>query len=558
MDLWQTFAKRFTVPSIISAIMALHAFAIIMTPMVVISVAHRAIHFYPSRFLFDVQLLLALALLYLSILLRRRKRNAWRLTIVVYAVLAVSGMWRLTLGTVESSSITLAVVRDIFIPILVVSCLVLTRSQFTVRSDVRAFAISVRISALVLFAAFLYGVGGFIALDSHDYHAEISITEASHRTIDQFGLTTNAHVTAQTRRARVFEDSLSLVSTAAVGFVFVSLFQPIRQLATRDADRRRAQKIIKAHTTTSEDFFKLWPHDKAYFFNQAKTAVVAYVVRGGTALVAGDPVGRHRDMAPLLDEFMQFCRVNGWSPAFIHTASAIQPIYQTFGFSRQKIGEEAIVAIDSFVTQTSRSKYFRQITNRFTKRGLSVAYWQPPHSAANIAALQAVSDDWLSLPGRKERGFMMGSFSAAYMQQCRIAVLRNPDGSIEAFLNQLPDYHAGEASYDLLRHRKTAPGNSSDFLLSQWLMYLHQHDYRHLNLGLCPLSGLEDTEEQSAINNALHFLYANGDRFYSFSGLRRFKDKYQPTWTGRYVVYRGGLRGFTQVLTALGRALRHQ
>jgi lysylphosphatidylglycerol synthetase-like protein (DUF2156 family) len=53
----------------------------------------------------------------------------------------------------------------------------------------------------------------------------------------------------------------------------------------------------------------------------------------------------------------------------------------------------------------------------------------------------------------------------------------------------------------------------------------------------------------------MRFVYANGDRFYSFSGLHRFKSKYEPTWTNRYIAYRGGVRGFSRSLYALNKAM---
>jgi lysylphosphatidylglycerol synthetase-like protein (DUF2156 family) len=51
-------------------------------------------------------------------------------------------------------------------------------------------------------------------------------------------------------------------------------------------------------------------------------------------------------------------------------------------------------------------------------------------------------------------------------------------------------------------------------------------------------------------------VYSNGDRFYSFSGLHRFKDKYHPDWQDRYIAYPGGVRNFTRILTALNRAMK--
>jgi phosphatidylglycerol lysyltransferase len=79
-------------------------------------------------------------------------------------------------------------------------------------------------------------------------------------------------------------------------------------------------------------------------------------------------------------------------------------------------------------------------------------------------------------------------------------------------------------------------------------------------MGLAPLSGLKKDEESSAetlaINNGLQLVYAAGGRIYSFANLRRFKNKYEPSWQSRYIVYRGGLIGFSRALNALVRAMK--
>ena len=37
------------------------------------------------------------------------------------------------------------------------------------------------------------------------------------------------------------------------------------------------------------------------------------------------------------------------------------------------------------------------------------------------------------------------------------------------------------------------------------------------------------------------FLYAHGEKFYNFQGLRAYKDKFHPAWESRYLAYPGGL-----------------
>ncbi len=509
------------------------------------------------RFRVDAQLLVGLGLVYVSLYLARRKYTAWFLSVGLYAFLIVVELWRLFTTPLGAHASGLLVLRDIILPAMLVGVLLTYRQVFTVRSDVRSFTLAVRSILLVLLATFLYGVVGFLLLDHRDFHRELSGLSAAHYTLDQFGLTAHQLI-PYTRRAEVFLDSLSAISVGALAYAFLALFQPIRaHLTDQSANRALAETLLERYPASSEDFFKLWPHDKLYFFNRAHTAGIAYAVRGGVALAVGDPFGDPTALDDLLIEFDEYCRTNDWSPAFIHTEPEQNDLYKRHGFSLQKIGEEAVLDLPAFAAEVRNEKYFRQIRNKFEKQGYTTEVLQAPYNDAVLRRLQTISRDWLAQPGRDERKFMLGYFSPEYMQLSEIMVLRDAAGTIQAFINRIPSFDPEEANFDLLRHTHDSLGNSNDYLLMYFIDYLQAQGLQKLNLGLCPLAGLDShDEERSVVDSALRFVYANGDRFYSFSGLHRFKAKYRPEWSGRYVAYRGGIRGFTLAMNALNRAMK--
>jgi phosphatidylglycerol lysyltransferase len=510
-----------------------------------------------------INLLLGLGLLYLSVHIRRRKQTAWVLSVMFLTVLTVAGLARIApeghMHVMRFGHIFVQrVIIDILLPILVLSGLAIYRDQFTVKSDIRSFALSLRIVGMVFAAAFIYGVVGFLLMDNHDFHKEIGLGEAMHHTVDQFGLTTSSNLVPYTRRAKAFLDSLSIISTAAVAYALISLFQPIRMRFTdQSSSREKAHELLERYPSSSEDFFKLWPRDKLFYFNESETAGLAYHVYRGVALVVGDPFGNEAAYDELIDSFDELCVANDWAPAFIHTEHKYNELYKRHELSLQKIGEEAVLELAAFRAETVHNKYFRQIRNKFTKQGYTTEILQPPHNDSVIKRLGHVSTEWLGQPGRDERGFMMGYYSADYMNACPVMVLRDAAGTIQGFINQILSFDKDEANFDLLRHSKEALGNSNDFLMMNFIEYLHEQGFKRLNLGLCPLAGLAShDEERSVVDNALRFVYANGDRFYSFSGLHRFKAKYDPVWQGRYIAYRGGIGNFTRALNALNRAMR--
>jgi phosphatidylglycerol lysyltransferase len=515
-----------------------------------------------SGVLINLPILFGLTLIYLSTLLRRYKRTAWGVTVLVYAfMLGINAVQLADLVSRHPHFVLSGLIRLLILPLGIVTILVLCRQDFTTKSDTRSFRSAVRFAVVILSVTLIYGTAGFMLMDQHDFHQEISFPEAIHRTIDQFDLTTSRALKPYTRRAQVFLDSLSFISVVSLGYVAISFFQPLRARleANTAADRAKLKKLLDQEGGDSEDIFKLWPEDKLYFFNQAGTAGLAYKVQHGIALVVGNPVGERKTIEPLLAAFNELCFTNDWAVAFIHSQPKWNQLFKKVGFTTQKIGEEAVVNIDHFYNHTRHDKYFRNIINRFDKLGYSSQLLLPPHDDQLLAQLTKISNDWLKLPGRTERGFAMGYFSKDYMQRSNIFVARDKAGNIKAFLNQIQSFDKQEANFDLLRYEAGSPGNINDFVLVSFLDYLHlQTKFSRLNLGLCPLAGLNQPSQESRnmVNSLLQFVYSNGSRFYSFNGLYRFKAKYLPQWNGRYVIYRGGLRSFTAAMNALMRAMR--
>ncbi len=513
-----------------------------------------------NSFTIDVHLLLGLGFVYLSILLFRRKRTALVLAAAAFTFMLGEGTNELIDHLHAGRASVIILFRYIFLPGIILIALLITRDDFKVKSDIRAFRGSLILALSVLVITLGYGISGFMFMDETDFHVEISFSSAIHHTIDQFDLTTNHPLHPYSKRAKLFMDSLSFVSTASIAYLVISLVQPVRaRLIDQSEQRKKIKSIMDEYGAPSEDFFKLWPHDKHYFFNQAGNAALAYYAKRGVALILADPVGREKSFKSLLKEFSELCWANDWQPALVHVNAKYRSIYDSAGFQLQLIGQEAYIDVIHFCEVTAANKYFRNIKNRFEKENFTFELLIPPHHDAVIDRLKKISDDWLSKPGRTERGFVMGYFNEEYVQQCSIAVIRDAAKTIQAFLNIVPSssFNKTEVTYDMLRASASAPPNCNDFLLYSLLFQLRTNGQTSLSLGLAPLVGLDLTQsEENLVSSVLRFAYTNGDRIYSFSGLHRFKSKYEPQWEDRFLGYRGGIRGFTKMLNALLLAMR--
>jgi len=544
----------------LSILVAAHGVFILAITLLAQLAARHGSHL--SDIVIDLPLLVGLSLIYLSTLLRRRKRSAWLVTMLAYTFYLGLNVAEsvVNIGTRSSDLGKHAIIRAIILPVVVLGLLLIFEREFVVKSDLQGFRVATRFAVIMLVITLVYGVAGFSLMDQSDFHQEISVTSAAHYTIDQFDLTTAKPLHPYTKRAHLFVDSLSFVSVAAIVYAAISLFQPLRvRLADQSNNRQRLTDLLQKYGGLSEDFFKLWPHDKQYFFDAEERSALAFHVYRGVALCMGDPAGDSRRFGALLNSFQNLCFSHDWLPALIHVEEHHRRLYNRHGFTLQKIGQEAVVDLNHFQEAVARNKYFRHIRNKFDKQSFSCEMLAPPHHPAVLDRLQAISKEWLGRSGRVERGFVMGYYSSTYMQQCRVAVVRDAAGTIQAFMSQVPaDFDKREATFDMLRHTAGSPSNINDFLLLYFIAQLHDEGYQQLNLGLCPLVGLDedDEERRGLIDGVLRFAYANGDRFYSFSGLHRFKAKYEPTWRDRYIAYQGGVRGFSRTTTALMRVMR--
>ena len=79
-----------------------------------------------------------------------------------------------------------------------------------------------------------------------------------------------------------------------------------------------------------------------------------------------------------------------------------------------------------------------------------------------------------------------------------------------------------------------------EYLFVGLMLWGRDEGYRRFNLGMAPLSGIQDRTLAPLWNRMGAFLYRHGEHFYNFQGLRDFKQKYDPDWQPKYLACPGG------------------
>ncbi|MBX6762826.1 MAG: DUF2156 domain-containing protein [Rubrobacteraceae bacterium] len=499
-----------------------------------------------------LSLVFGLALVYLSLNLWRRKRVAWQLATASSAAIIVGHLFFRVMKLYRGVPHHVHHPEHWFVvPALTLALLLAFRGEFTVRSEPRSMKRGLLLMGGSLLFALAYGTLGFWLLDRRDFGTNFRLAASFVQTLRAYALLGTGLPRPRTAQAEWFLDSLGWTGLMSGAFAAYSLFRPLSyRYKVLPHERERAGKLLHRYGGTSLDYFKLQP-DKSYFFSKDGSAFVAYGVARGVALVLGDPSGRREAFAGLVKDFLDFCTDNGWMAAFYEAEEHLLPLYESFGMQAVLIGEEAIVDLARFGERTSHRKWFRYVVRRLEREGYTFERAEPPHRGPLLSEVEEVSRAWLSLPGRRERGFTIGSFSPEYVGGTPLFLVRDPDGRVVAFANEVPSYKEGEATIDLMRHRPEVPNGTMDYLLTKTMLHLRERGYRTFDLGLAPLSGTGGRPGAPLEERILGQLSEPLTRFFSYKGLKNYKAKFEPRWERRFLVYRGRLSGPTRVVLAL-------
>ncbi|UCE54285.1 MAG: DUF2156 domain-containing protein [Desulfobacterales bacterium] len=112
---------------------------------------------------------------------------------------------------------------------------------------------------------------------------------------------------------------------------------------------------------------------------------------------------------------------------------------------------------------------------------------------------------------------------------------------IEAFANLWTGAQLDELSLDLMRYLPQAPDGVMEYLFIRLMLWGKARGYRWFNLGMSPVSGLENRALAPLWNRLSAFVFRYGEHFYNFQGLRQYKEKFDPQWRPRYLASPGGL-----------------
>ncbi len=471
----------------------------------------------------ELVLVVGLLLIILSVFLLQGSRRAWYIAIFLTVVSAIGHLFK---GADWEEAI---------LALIAAFSLIYTRAHYTLRPHRRLTRISYMVLIFSVAAVLLYGIIGFYFMDKRHFGIDFHLNECIKIIFKMFFLFDDSDLVPLTRFGKDFIISIYFFSGSVITFIFFSLLKPyFSKPFNSEEDFKLANEILSRYGNSPLDFFKTYP-DKFVFIADDHDGFVSFKMTRYFAFVLENPVCKDGEaLVKLVKSFDKFCLENGFVCIYYRIPQQTLNLYLSLGKKSFPIGEEAIVDLTTFTMDGGKMKTTRSAINRLTSEGFDIRVYQPPIKEGLLQKLEMVSNNWLTVMNQKEIAFTQGVFDRAILKGQTIITVEDKEERVFAFLNLIPDFAPGEATYDLIRKVDDAPNGVLDLLMAKTLIYLKEQGYKSANLGLAPLSGIEGT---NLAEKTINYAYENLKAFGHFKGLRKYKEKFFPSWEKKYMVY---------------------
>jgi phosphatidylglycerol lysyltransferase len=398
----------------------------------------------------------------------------------------------------------------------------------------------------------IYAVVGCWILEAQVGRGEASLQRAIAEALYQiFGIGSPALQVSRTNRiAEWFLGSISVMSFTLLTLIAIAAMRPALHRGRHRAQAARVAELVRAHGDNSVAAFAL-EKDVDYFFSVNGRAVIAYRFESDTLLVIGDPIGPEDEIPSLLIDFEHFCLEHDWSFAFYQARPEHRELYRRRGWRFVHIGEDPVIEAARFSLEGPAVATVRRAVRKLERQGIEVRAFVPGDNPFEpwrdtdgmMDQIREISSEWLKLHRGAENGFCMGRFDQHHLSHVWLAVAWNPTARrAEAFATFVPVWARRGWALDLLRRRPDAVSGVSELLIVKTVEKARERGDQMLSLSLSALAKVEREvpvtgDGVTADDRAREFLMERLARFYDFKGVFRWKQKFDPQFEPRDLVY---------------------
>ncbi|WP_326723643.1 phosphatidylglycerol lysyltransferase domain-containing protein [Streptomyces sp. NBC_00243] len=477
--------------------------------------------------------------MFLAITMRRRKRAAWILNLVLSGLFLLLFAFALAFPEIRRypQNWISCVLTAAFVASLVVG-----RREFYAKGDRSnpKLAAAVAIGGLLvtsLFAAFLVTVTN----QAHDAHRSTFLDRW------RYGVLRLVSVAADDSRfpgittPNWVNVTINVLSTLLILAVFYAAFRSRRAVdpLTEDDERRLRALLDRYGDRDSLGYFALRREKSAVWSPTGKAAVV-YRVLGGVSLASGDPIGDLEAWPGAIEPWLAEAREHGWIPAVMGASEEAGTVYARHGLDALELGDEAIVETAEFTLEGRAMRTVRQAYNRVKRAGYEVRIRRHQDIPADeMTYLLKRADDWRD--GATERGFSMalGRLGHPDDGQCMMLECTDGDGELRAVLSFVPWGPHG-LSLDLMRRDRDSENGLMEFMVIELLNRAQEIQITQVSLNFAMFRSVFERGARLGAGPVLRLwrsLLSFFSRWWQIESLYRANAKYRPIWEPRFLLF---------------------
>ncbi|MBL1087189.1 DUF2156 domain-containing protein [Streptomyces actinomycinicus] len=338
--------------------------------------------------------------------------------------------------------------------------------------------------------------------------------------------------------------AVNVLSTALVLAVFYAAFRSRRAVdpLTED-DEKRLRVLLERHGDRDSLGYFALRREKSVVWSPTGKAAVAYRVVGGVSLASGDPLGDPEAWPGAIEPWLAQARVHGWIPAVMGAGEEAGTVYARHGLDALELGDEAVVEVSEFTLEGRAMRTVRQAYNRVKRAGYEVRIRRHADIPADaMAQLVERADDWRD--GATERGFSMalGRLGDPADGQCVMLECTDADGRLRALLSFVPWGPQG-LSLDLMRRGRDADGSANglvEFMVIELLRRAGEIGITQVSLNFAMFRSVFERGARLGAGPVLRLwrsLLSFFSRWWQIESLYRANAKYRPIWEPRFLLF---------------------
>ncbi|WP_405815839.1 phosphatidylglycerol lysyltransferase domain-containing protein [Streptomyces sp. NBC_01390] len=481
--------------------------------------------------------------MFLAITMRRRKRAAWILNIVISSLFLLLFGFAMYFADIRGHAQNWV---SLVLTAAFVAALLVGRREFYAKGDRSnpRLAAAVAVGGLLvcsLLAALLVTV----ANEAHDTHSSTFLERWGYGTMRLISVATDDSGFAGITTPNWVDVFINVISTVLILAVFYAAFRSRRAVdpLTEDDEARLRALLDRQGDRDSLGYFAL-RREKSVVWSPTGKAAVAYRALGGVSLAAGDPIGDPEAWPGAIEPWLAEARAHGWIPAVMGAGEEAGTVYARHGLDALELGDEAIVETAEFTLDGRAMRTVRQAYNRVKRAGHTVRIRRHADiPAAEMTYLLQRADDWRD--GATERGFSMAlgrlgdpADGQCVMLECTDSRAGEP-GELKALLSFVPWGPRG-LSLDLMRRDRDSDNGLMEFMVIELLQRAQEIGITQVSLNFAMFRSVFERGGRIGAGPVLRLwrsLLSFFSRWWQIESLYRANAKYRPIWEPRFLLF---------------------